>query len=85
MIDVGTVPCPSLFPTSSSSSAYYTYNGLIIATMNPIITRLCTFLITLLATTIGSVKADATFTPILPPSYPLAVRNPYLSGKLFNP
>jgi hypothetical protein len=24
--------------------------------------------------------AEASFTPILPPSYPLAVRNPYLSG-----
>lgn len=25
--------------------------------------------------------AKPTFTPVLPPSYPLAVRNPYLSGE----
>lgn len=26
-----------------------------------------------------------TFTPVLPPSYPLAVRNPYLSGESNQP
>lgn len=35
----------------------------------------------LVCTNVVSTSA-ATFTPILPPSYPLAVRNPYLSGTL---
>ena len=47
--------------------------------------QLCALIITLLTITIGSVTADATFTPIIPPSYPLAVRNPYLSGKPLDP
>ena len=29
-----------------------------------------------------SILCEPSFTPMLPPSYPLAVRNPYLSGKL---
>jgi uncharacterized membrane protein len=53
--------------------------------MKSIVIQLCALIATLLAITIGSVTADATFTPILPPSYPLAVRNPYLSGELSNP
>jgi hypothetical protein len=28
----------------------------------------------------GTKVSGATFSPVLPPSYPLAVRNPYLSG-----
>jgi hypothetical protein len=46
--------------------------------------QLCALIATLLTISIGSVTADATYTPILPPSYPLAVRNPCLSGKFFH-
>jgi hypothetical protein len=53
--------------------------------MKSIAMQLYALTVTLLTITIGSVTADATFTPILPPSYPLAVRNPYLSGELSNP
>jgi hypothetical protein len=51
--------------------------------MKSIAIQLCALVATLLTISIGSVTADATYTPILPPSYPLAVRNPYLSGKFF--
>jgi uncharacterized membrane protein SirB2 len=51
--------------------------------MKSIAIQLCALIVTLLTITIGSATADATFTPILPPSYPLAVRNPYLSGEFF--
>lgn len=50
--------------------------------MKSIAIQLCALIVTLLTITIDSVTADATLTPILPPSYPLAVRNPYLSSKL---
>jgi len=52
--------------------------------MKSITLRLCALIITLLTITIDSVTADASFTPILPPSYPLAVRSPYLSGMLLS-
>jgi hypothetical protein len=44
--------------------------------------RLCTCALSALTVFFGSATAEASYTPILPPSYPLAVRNPYLSGKL---
>jgi hypothetical protein len=43
---------------------------------------LCTCALSALTVFFGSAIAEASYTPILPPSYPLAVRNPYLSGKL---
>lgn len=73
-----------LSSTSSINFIYYTHNRSAMATMKSTAFQLCALIITLLSITIGSVTADATFTPILPPSYPLAVRSPYLSGMLLS-
>lgn len=74
---------PCLVPvfTSSLNIICYTQNSLTMTKMKSISIQLCGLVVALLTITIGSVTADATFTPILPPSYPLAVRNPYLSGE----
>jgi hypothetical protein len=45
--------------------------------------HLCVLVLSALVVFFGSATAEASYTPILPPSYPLAVRNPYLSGKFF--
>lgn len=42
----------------------------------PSMVKLGSYLFAVFATS----SSAASFTPILPPSYPLAVRNPYLSG-----
>lgn len=46
-------------------------------TMKHLLASAFTALVTFTSPAVG----EASFTPILPPSYPLAVRNPYLSGK----
>jgi hypothetical protein len=76
---------PYLVPvfTSSPNIICYTQNSLTTTKMKSIAIQLCALIVTLLTITIGSATADANFTPILPPSYPLAVRNPYLSGEFF--
>lgn len=43
--------------------------------------RLIVFVLGALAFLAQFTTGQASFTPVLPPSYPLAVRNPYLSGK----
>lgn len=50
--------------------------------MQPFQVHLCALALSMFAVLFGSVTAEASFTPILPPSYPLAVRNPYLSGSI---
>lgn len=49
--------------------------------MASLVTYLFVVLLWMLALLIGLANSQALFTPVLPPSYPLAVRNPYLSGK----
>jgi len=51
--------------------------------MQSFLVRLCALALSMSVVLFGSATAEASFTPILPPSYPLAVRNPYLSGSVF--
>jgi hypothetical protein len=84
MIKVGFFnPCLVPAFTSSPNTICYAQNSLTTTNMKSIAIQLCALIVTLLTITIGSATADAIFTPILPPSYPLAVRNPYLSGEFF--
>lgn len=52
--------------------------------MASLIARVLASVLCALVFLIDSTAAQAFFTPVLPPSYPLAVRNPYLSGKSFS-